>query len=289
MKILTNKTQKEEKDPKWAPWRQKMHEVIFEHYTFWGREFDVLLLWAIFLSITAVMLESVEPVRSKYGDILRVIEWGFTVAFTIEYIARILSVKKPIYYIISFYGIVDLLAILPTYLSIFLPGGQYLMVIRTFRLLRVFRILKLARFLGESRLLQAALKASRYKITVFFGVVLIVVTIMGTLMYLVEGPENGFKSIPISVYWAIVTLTTVGYGDIAPQTVLGQALASVIMLLGYAIIAVPTGIVTSEITQASMEKRKNNVCDHCSAEGHAIDAKYCRNCGAKFNNPEYPA
>ena len=256
MKILTNKTRKEEKDPKWAPWRQKLHEVIFEHYTFWGREFDVILLWAIFLSIIAVMLESVEPVRSKYGDILRAIEWGFTIAFTIEYIARILSVKKPIYYIISFYGIVDLLAILPTYLSIFLPGGQYLMVIRTFRLLRVFRILKLARFLGESRLLQAALKASRYKITVFFGVVVIVVTIMGTLMYLVEGPENGFKSIPVSVYWAIVTLTTVGYGDIAPQTVLGQALASVIMLLGYAIIAVPTGIVTSEITQASMEKKK---------------------------------
>lgn len=288
MKILTNKTRKEEKDPKWAPWRQKMHEVIFEHYTFWGREFDVLLLWAIFLSIIAVMLESVEPVRSKYGDILRAIEWGFTIAFTIEYIARILSVKKPIYYITSFYGIVDLLAILPTYLSIFLPGGQYLMVIRTFRLLRVFRILKLARFLGESRLLQAALKASRYKIIVFFGVVVIVVTIMGTLMYLVEGPENGFKSIPVSVYWAIVTLTTVGYGDIAPQTVLGQALASVIMLLGYAIIAVPTGIVTSEITQASMEKRKNNVCDNCSAEGHAIDAKYCWNCGAKFNNQEYP-
>ena len=288
MKILTNKTRKEEKDPKWAPWRQKLHEVIFEHYTFWGREFDVLLLWAIFLSIIAVMLESVEPVRSKYGDILRAIEWGFTIAFTIEYIARILAVKKPIYYITSFYGIVDLLAILPTYLSIFLPGGQYLMVIRTFRLLRVFRILKLARFLGESRLLQAALKASRYKIIVFFGVVVIVVTIMGTLMYLVEGPENGFKSIPVSVYWAIVTLTTVGYGDIAPQTVLGQALASVIMLLGYAIIAVPTGIVTSEITQASMEKRKNNVCDNCSAEGHAIDAKYCWNCGAKFNNQEYP-
>ena len=226
--------------------------------------------------------------RSGHGDILRAIEWGFTIAFTIEYIARILAVKKPIYYITSFYGIVDLLAILPTYLSIFLPGGQYLMVIRTFRLLRVFRILKLARFLGESRLLQAALKASRYKIIVFFGVVVIVVTIMGTLMYLVEGPENGFKSIPVSVYWAIVTLTTVGYGDIAPQTVLGQALASVIMLLGYAIIAVPTGIVTSEITQASMEKRKNNVCDNCSAEGHAIDAKYCWNCGAKFNNQEYP-
>ena len=288
MKIFTNKSRKEEKDPEWAPWRQKLHEIIFEHYTFWGKEFDVILLWAIFLSIIAVMLESVESVRMKHGEVLRAIEWGFTIAFTLEYIARICSVKKPIYYITSFYGIVDLLAILPTYLSIFFAGGQYLMVIRTFRLLRVFRILKLARFLGESRLLQAALKASRYKITVFFGAVVIIVTIMGTLMYLVEGPENGFKSIPISVYWAIVTLTTVGYGDIAPQTVLGQALASIIMLLGYAIIAVPTGIVTSEITQASMEKKRNNVCDHCSAEGHDIDANYCRKCGAKFNNPEYP-
>ena len=284
MKIFTNKSRKEEKNPEWASWRQKMHEIIFEHYTFWGKEFDVLLLWAIFLSIIAVMLESVESIRLKHGEMLRAIEWGFTIAFTLEYAARILSVRKPVYYITSFYGIVDLLAILPTYLSVFLAGGQYLMVIRTIRLLRVFRILKLARFLGEGRLLQNALKASRYKITVFFGAVLIIVTVTGTMMYLVEGPENGFHSIPLSVYWAIVTLTTVGYGDIAPQTVIGKALASMIMLLGYAIIAVPTGIVTSEITQASMERRKNNVCDHCSAEGHDIDAKYCRHCGAKFDD-----
>lgn len=287
MKIITNKGRKEEKDPEWAPWRQKLHEIIFEHYTFWGKEFDVLLLWAILLSIIAVMLESVEAIRLRHGALLRTVEWGFTIAFTLEYIARILSVKKPMYYITSFYGIVDLLAILPTYLSVFLAGGQYLMVIRTIRLLRIFRILKLARFLGESRLLQNALRASRYKITVFFGAVLIIVTVMGTMMYMVEGPENGFNSIPLSVYWAIVTLTTVGYGDIAPQTVMGKALASVIMLLGYAIIAVPTGIVTSEITHASRERRKNNVCDHCSTEGHDIDAKYCRHCGAKFNDKMY--
>ncbi len=284
MKITSKKSEKEEKDPDWAPWRKKLHEIIFEHHTYWGRKFDVLLLWAILLSIIAVMLESVEDIRLEYGEELRIVEWVFTIAFTLEYIARILSVKKPKYYITSFYGIIDLLAFLPTYLSIFLAGGQYLMVIRTIRLLRVFRILKLARFLGESRLLKNALKASRYKITVFFGAVLILVIVMGTLMYLVEGPENGFNSIPLSVYWAIVTLTTVGYGDIAPQTVSGKALASIIMLLGYAIIAVPTGIVTSEITQASRERKKNNVCDHCSAEGHDIDAKYCRNCGAKFDD-----
>ena len=284
MRIFTNKGKQEEKNPEWASWRRKMHEVIFEHHTFWGKEFDVLLLWAILLSIIAVMLESVESIRLEHGELLRAVEWGFTIAFTLEYIARILSVKKPIYYITSFYGIVDLLAILPTYLSIIFAGGQYLMVIRTIRLLRIFRILKLARFLGESKLLQSALRASRYKIIVFFGAVLIIVTVMGTMMYLVEGPENGFKSIPLSVYWAIVTLTTVGYGDIAPQTTMGKALASIIMLLGYAIIAVPTGIVTSEITQANMEKRKNNVCKNCSAEGHDIDAKYCRQCGAKLDD-----
>ncbi len=281
MKITTNKTEQEEKNPEWSSWRRKIHEIIFEHHTYWGRMFDVVLLWAILLSIIAVMLESVESIRLKYGEILRVLEWTFTVAFSIEYIARILSVRKPLKYVKSFYGLIDLLSILPTYLSIFATGGQYLMAIRTIRLLRVFRILKLVRFIGEGKVLADALRGSRYKITVFFGAVLILVVIMGTFMYLVEGPENGFNSIPLSIYWAIVTLTTVGYGDIAPQTVLGKALASIIMLLGYAIIAVPTGIVTSELAHRR-EKVANNVCNYCSAEGHEYGAKFCRNCGEKL-------
>lgn len=283
MKIRTKKNQQEEKNPAWSWWRKKTHEIIFEHDTYWGKMFDVLLLWAILISIFAVMLESVESIRAEYGELLTIFEWIFTIIFTFEYVARILSVRKPLNYIKSFYGIIDLLSILPTYLSFFIVGGQYLMAIRTIRLLRVFRILKLARFIGESLVLQTALKASRYKITVFFGSVLILVTVMGTVMYLVEGPENGFNSIPLSIYWAIVTLTTVGYGDIAPHTILGKTIASVIMLLGYAIIAVPTGIVTSELAQASHERRKNNVCDYCATEGHDIDAKYCHNCGEKLD------
>ncbi len=283
MKLRPDKKELEEKNPAWSPWRKKTHEVIFEHDTYWGKMFDVLLLWAILLSIAAVMLESVESIRLKYGAYLRILEWGFTIIFTLEYVARILSVRKPIYYITSFYGIIDLLSIVPTYLSYFFVGGQYLMVIRTIRLLRVFRILKLARFLGEGMVIQRALKASRYKITVFFGSVLILVIVMGTVMYLVEGPENGFNSIPLSIYWAIVTLTTVGYGDIAPNTVLGKTLASFIMLMGYAIIAVPTGIVTSEFAQLSQTTQKGKACDYCGAEGHHIDAVYCHHCGEKLD------
>lgn len=286
MKIEANKTEREEKNPAWTGWRRQLHDVIFEHDTYWGKMFDVVLLWAILLSIIAVMLESVDGIRTEYGKLLRNLEWIFTIAFTIEYVARIISVRKPFGYVKSFYGIIDLLSILPTYLSYFFVGGQYLMAIRTIRLLRVFRILKLARFIGESAVLMKALKNSRYKITVFFGGVLILVIITGTFMYLVEGPENGFDNIPLSIYWAIVTLTTVGYGDIAPQTVMGKALASFIMLLGYAIIAVPTGIVTSELTQGRREHRKFINCPHCAAEGHNHEAEYCWKCGGSFENDQ---
>ncbi|WP_417588424.1 ion transporter [Owenweeksia hongkongensis] len=266
-------------------WRARWYEIIFEADTPKGKLFDVVLLIAILGSLLAIVLESVESIYNKYGTIFQIVEWVFTVIFTLEYILRVAVVRNPRYYIFSFYGIIDLLSILPTYLAIVLSGAHYFMAIRSIRLIRVFRILKMVRFLGEANMLSNALKASRIKITVFIVVVMCAVFIMGTVMYLVEGRENGFTSIPVSIYWCIVTLTTVGYGDIAPQTTLGQMIASVIMILGYGIIAVPTGIVTSEIARANQTKADENKKLHhhrCPACNKGIidpEANFCPNCG----------
>lgn len=266
-----------------SDWRAAVHEVIFEAETPTGKAFDVGLLIAIVLSIVAVCLESVAEVRAQFGPQLRILEWGFTFLFTAEYILRLLSVKQPWRYARSFFGIVDLLAILPSYLSFFIAGSQSLLVIRALRLLRVFRVLKLAHFVGEARMLKAALRASLHKITVFLGVVLTVVVIVGAVMYLIEGSANGFDNIPLAIYWTIVTMTTVGYGDIAPQTVLGKFLASGVMLLGYAIIAVPTGIVTVELASAVRHSVRTDACPNCGADGHASDAVFCRYCGTPLS------
>ncbi len=262
-------------------WKNKLHEIIFEADTPAGKWFDVLLLWAILLSVVTVMLESVESISSVYGTQLRIIEWFFTILFTFEYFARIITTGKPIKYIFSFYGIIDLVSIVPTYFGLFISGTHTLAIIRSIRLLRVFRILKLVQFISEANVLMKALKASKAKIIVFLFAVLSLTFILGTLMYLIESPESGFTSIPRSIYWSIVTLTTVGYGDIAPQTVLGQTLASLIMIIGYAIIAVPTGIVGAEIAKTT-SNTNTQACPECSKEGHSDDAKHCKYCGAKL-------
>ncbi len=262
--------------------RNKIHEIIFEAETPEGKLFDVVLLWAILISVGVVMLESVGALRDQFGSEFYIVEWVFTILFTFEYMLRVYSVRKPLGYIFSFYGIIDLLAIVPTYLSLYVTGAQSLIVIRAVRLLRVFRVLKLGRYLGEADVLKRALAASRPKITVFLVAVLSMTLITGTVMYLVEGEQNGFTSIPKSIYWAIVTMTTVGYGDIAPQTVLGQFLASVVMIMGYAIIAVPTGIVSVELANVKNLDVNTNACPSCSAEGHNIEAKFCHMCGASL-------
>lgn len=259
-------------------WQARLYEVIFEHHTAAGRTFDLALIAAIALSVLAVMLESVAPIRSRHGTLLHGIEWFFTILFTVEYALRLICVDRPRRYATSFFGVIDLLAILPTYLSLFVPGAQFLVVIRTLRFLRIFRILKLVQYLSEANLLSRALWATRRKIFVFVLAVLTIVTILGALMYVIEGAERGFDSIPRSMYWAIVTLTTVGYGDISPQTNLGQAIAAFIMILGYGMIAVPTGIVTAELTSAQ-QAVGTRACPVCSAEGHTADAAFCRRCG----------
>ncbi|MFH1741346.1 MAG: ion transporter [bacterium] len=263
-------------------WRLRTHNIIFEADTPAGRWFDVLLIVWIFISVFVVMLDSVASIKSAYGGLLNGIEWFCTVLFTIEYLLRLLCIGQPIKYATSYYGIVDLLAIVPTYLSLILPGSHYLIVIRILRVLRIFRVLKLAQYLGEANLLMSALRASRRKIVVFLFAVMSLVVIIGAIMYLVEGEENGFTSIPHSVYWAIVTLTTVGYGDISPQTGFGRAVACFVMILGYGIIAVPTGIVTAELTFASGRRLSTQVCPQCASEGHDADAVYCKNCGSKL-------
>ena len=269
--------------PPGSRWRSKLHEVIFEADTPAGKAFDVALLVAILASVLVVVLESVPSVRSNHGRKLWAVEWVFTILFTVEYLLRLLAVRQPARYVRSFFGIVDLLAVLPTYLSVLLPGAQAFLVVRALRLLRVFRILKLGEFLGEARLLTLALKASVRKILVFLTVVLVLVLIIGSVMYLVETPESGFTSIPQSIYWAIVTLTTVGYGDIAPQTVLGRILASLVMILGYGLIAVPTGIVTVELSQAGRTKVvSTQACPSCGLQGHDPDARHCKHCGASL-------
>jgi voltage-gated potassium channel len=274
------KDERREVSPKRASWRMVLHEVIFEADTPAGKGFDVLLIISILASVAAVMLDSMGGVRSRYGMLLYGIEWFFTLLFTVEYVLRLLCVGKPLKYASSFYGIVDLLAIIPTYLSLILPGSQYLLVIRILRILRIFRILKLVAYLGEARLLMRALRASSRKIAVFLFTVLTLVVIFGSLMYVIEGEARGFTSIPRSIYWAIVTLTTVGYGDISPQTGLGQTLASVVMILGYGIIAVPTGIVTVQMSQTFGTQISTQACPECSAEGHDADARHCKFCGA---------
>ena len=263
-------------------WRAKLHEVIFEAETPAGRAFDVALIVLISLSVLAVLLESIADVRARYGRELHLLEWLFTGLFTLEYLLRLLSVRRPLRYAASFFGIVDLLAIVPTYLSLLLPGSQYFLVVRILRLLRVFRVLKLAEYLTEADVLARALRNSRRKISVFLLTVFTLVVIIGALLYVVEGEENGFTSIPMSIYWAIVTLTTVGYGDISPQTPLGQALAALVMITGYGIIAVPTGIVTVEMANAARKPITTTACPSCAAEGHDADALHCKYCGAQL-------
>jgi len=262
--------------------RARLQEIIFEADTPGGKLFDVLLILSIIISVILVMLDSVSSIQQSYGRLLYFGEWFFTILFTIEYILRLYSIGRPLSYATSFFGSVDLLAILPSYLSIIFPGTHYLLVIRILRVLRIFRVLKLAQYLGEIHTLNRALLASRRKITVFLFVVLALVVIFGSLMYLIEDPEHGFTSIPRSIYWAIVTLTTVGYGDITPQTALGQAISAIIMIIGYGIIAVPTGIVTAELTQAYKKNISTQACQQCSAEGHDPDAKHCKHCGAEL-------
>lgn len=262
--------------------RNKLYEIIFEADTPSGKLFDIVLLFVILLSVALVMLESVPGIRQNYLPLLKMLEWIITGIFTLEYTLRVLIVKKPFRYIFSFYGIIDFLAVIPTYLSFFVLGYQSLVVIRALRLLRVFRILKITRYTHAGRYIVLAVRESRAKISVFLIFVLIIVTIMGTVIYLVEGEKNGFTSIPKSIYWAIVTLTTVGYGDISPQTPFGQLLASMLMILGYAIIAVPTGIVTAEIIKPSAAGN-TQVCANCLHDKHDDDAVFCKKCGSGLN------
>lgn len=268
--------------------RERLHEIIFEADTPLGKAFDVALLVLIVLSVIAVMLESVEAIDRAYHTQLRIVEWTLTIVFTVEYLLRLLTVRRPLRYATSFFGIVDLLAILPTYLSLFFVGAQSLLVIRALRLLRVFRIFKLARYLDESRQLMVALRASARKILVFLFGVLTLVIIIGSAMYLIEGahPESGYTSIPRSVYWTIVTLTTVGYGDITPQTVPGQILASIVMIMGYGIIAVPTGIVSVEMARSSPRSVSTQACPACGKDGHDPDASHCKFCGTPLHEPD---
>lgn len=268
-------------------WKAKLHEIIYEADSPAGKLFDIILLIAIIASIILVMLESVKSIDIKYHKFLNISEWIITILFSVEYIARIITVKKPLKYITSFYGIIDLLSTIPKYLSLLFAGTHALVALRALRLLRIFRILKLARYLGASHNLKRALKASRAKISVFLFAVVIISIILGTIMYLVEGEENGFTNIPKSVYWCIVTLTTVGYGDIAPQTPLGQLIASMVMILGYGILAVPTGIVSAEYTMQRRSEDDNEdtvdlnsqSCHNCSKINHKDGAEFCYNCG----------
>lgn len=265
--------------------QHRLHEIIYEADTPIGKLFDLVIVILILLSVFFVALDSIQTIYDEYHEELNIAEWIITVIFTVEYAARIIAVKKPIKYIFSFYGIVDFLAIIPQYISIFLTGSEVFASIRALRLLRVFRILKLTRYVSESNKLMKALKASRAKISVFLFFLLIICILFGTLMYLVESDESGFTSIPESIYWCIVTLTTVGYGDIAPVTPIGQLIASIIMVLGYGIIAVPTGIVSAEFVMQKPKVDANTQhCPHCSNDTHKDNAIYCHNCGGILND-----
>jgi voltage-gated potassium channel len=260
--------------------RGRLHEIIFEADTPSGKAFDVALIVAIILSVIAVMLDSVVSIQENYGAALIAVEWFFTILFSIEYGLRLSCIGRPAKYATSFFGIVDLLAILPTYLSLLVPGSQYLIVIRILRVLRVFRVFKLAQYIAESNQLIRALRASTHKIIVFLFVVFTLVVVFGSLMYLIEGRDSGFTSIPRGIYWAVVTLTTVGYGDISPKSAIGQTVAALVMIMGFAIIAVPTGIVTAELSRVQESTVSTQACPQCSAEGHTYGARYCKDCGA---------
>jgi voltage-gated potassium channel len=265
--------------------KNRIYEIIFEADTREGKLFDVTIIGLILLSVLLVILDSIASIRERFGVIIHIIEWFITGVFLLEYILRIWVLEKPVRYIFSFYGIIDLMAILPNFLGLILAGGQSLMVVRAVRLLRVFRIFKLSRYTSAGRTLMRALYRSREKIFMFISVIVTLVVIFGTIMYLVEGEANGFTSIPVSIYWAVVTLTTVGYGDISPVTGFGQFLASIVMIMGYAIIAVPTGIVTSEMLRMPAENN-TQVCSGCMYDRHDDDAVYCKKCGMKLDKPE---
>jgi len=269
-----------------AQLRRRFHQVIYEADTPAGKLFDVILLVLIIISIVAVMLESVAEIHAKYGTELQIIEWVITIFFTLEYIGRVLSVGKPLKYMLSFYGIIDLLATLPAYIDLLFPGLHFLLSLRAIRLLRVFRIMKLGHFVGAGNALTEALRKSRNKIAVFLFTVIVICIILGTIMYMIEGRESGFTSIPVSVYWTIVTLTTVGFGDITPQTPLGQLISVVIMILGYGIIAVPTGLITAQFMSKADAENNTQSCPNCSVYGHRDNAEYCYNCGSKLNDHE---
>jgi len=264
-------------------WQFRLHETIYESNTPAGKAFDIGLLIAIFTSIAVVMLDSVQRFHDRYGEVFFLLEWVFTVIFTIEYILRLICIKKPLSYVFSILGIIDLIALIPSFLSFFFVGAQSLLVFRALRLLRVFRIFKLGHFLTEIRFLSTALKGSVRKISIFLFTVLMLTIILGSVMYLVEQRENGFSNIPESIYWAIVTITTVGYGDISPVTPTGKFLAAVVMLIGYSIIAVPTGILTHDLAMLAREKKElPESCPNCSREGHDLDAQFCKFCGASL-------
>ncbi|GHE33983.1 ion transporter [Sphingobacterium griseoflavum] len=266
--------------------KRKLYRIIFRSDTPLGKYFDIALLVLIVVSIVSVFMESISEIRARYMPYIQVLEWGLTICFTIEYALRIYCVRKPMRYIKSFYGVIDLLSILPTYTSVIIAGTQYLVVIRALRLLRVFRVLKLTRYLSEGNILRTALRASFHKITVFLASVITLVTIVGTIMYVVEGEQNGFNNIPTSIYWAIVTITTVGYGDLSPQTSIGQLFASILMIIGYGIIAVPTGIVSVEMAKASENEKPR--CRRCQDKIDKPNARFCANCGMLLQAKNQP-
>lgn len=262
-------------------WRLRMYTIIFEADTRDGLIFDLVLIGAILASVFVVMLDSVQDIHARHGNVLLALEWGFTLMFSIEYIARLCCVQRPLRYATSFFGIIDLLSVLPTYISVLVPEASAFLDVRTLRLIRVFRVLKLTLYMAEYQMLMQALRASRRKILVFISMVLMAVLLMGTLMYVIEGPERGFTSIPMTMYWGIVTLTTVGYGDIVPQTDIGKMLASLMMLLGWGTLAVPTGIVTAEMAwQRGLRVPTTRTCHECLSEGHEAGARFCKDCGS---------
>lgn len=278
----TNMAQPEKLSSGPQPWQKTLYDVIFKADTPAGKGFDLLLMLAIVLSILVVMLSSVESIQSVHGVLLRHLGWGFTLLFTVEYVLRLACLKRRRPYVTSFFGWVDFLSVFPTYLSLLVGGGSLFVVVRSLRILRVFRVLKMGGYEKAGATIWNSLKASRQKITVFLLGVMSLMVMIGTLMYLIEGPETGFSSIPVGIYWAIVTMTTVGYGNIAPQTVMGQALASLVMILGYSIIAVPTGIVTVDMAKSAAVKAEPRRCTSCETIGHDADAVYCKSCGTRL-------
>ncbi|MDX9846532.1 MAG: ion transporter [Tenuifilaceae bacterium] len=263
-------------------WKRNLYEIIFKADTYYGKLFDELLLVLILISVGVVMLESIAEVRVSYGNYLLAAEWILTILFLAEYIVRIICSPEPRKYVVSFFGVVDLLAILPTFMALLVPGVHPLIVVRALRLLRVYRILKLYHFIHEGNILLIALRNSLHKIFIFMAFILVLVLLLGSIMYVVEGADNGFNSIPLSIYWAVITLTTVGYGDIVPSTDLGKFISTFIMLLGYSIIAIPTGIVSAEITKRRGTEIKTRICSNCEESEHQADAKYCMTCGKEL-------